>query len=150
MKSDPSFCSTLKRNNCRRGAFGGLHPVRGYGFKLGLWRKHPLPRTGLRRRARFPPWSSRCGWRNSTSSSGPRCGVGTILDDAALRECEATARDLAERENSCCSFFHFDFDAAADGLMMRIGVLEDHVDVLDALQARISTAASASSGGSRQ
>src|SRR5437762_141208 len=60
----------------------------------------------------------------------------TRLDLVILRESEATARDLAERETSCCSFFRFDFDfdSGEDGLMMRIGVPESHVDVLDALQ----------------
>jgi hypothetical protein len=62
----------------------------------------------------------------------------TRLDLMIVRESEATARDLAERETSCCSFFRFDFDPAPDGLMVRIGVPEGHVDVLDALQARIS------------
>src|SRR5260370_38005053 len=62
----------------------------------------------------------------------------TRLDLAVLPDSEATARDLAERETSCCSFFRFDFEHAADGLVMRIGVPRDHIDVLDALQARIT------------
>jgi hypothetical protein len=61
----------------------------------------------------------------------------TRLDLVVLPESEAIACDLAERETSCCSFFHFDFEHAADGLVMRIGVPNDHIDVLDALQARI-------------
>ena len=61
----------------------------------------------------------------------------TRLDLVILGEFEATARDLVERETSCCSFFRFDFHPAADGLVMVIGVPEDHVDVLDALQSRI-------------
>lgn len=69
--------------------------------------------------------------RRSTRTSTTR------LDLVILPESEATARDLAERETSCCSFF--DFDAAADGLAMRIGVPAGHVDVLDALQVRINT-----------
>jgi hypothetical protein len=63
----------------------------------------------------------------------------TRLDLVILGEFEATARDLAERETSCCSFFRFDFHPVADGLVMSIGVPLDHVDVLDALQARIIT-----------
>ena len=60
----------------------------------------------------------------------------TMLDLVISFEHAAAARDLAEGEASCCSFFRFDFEPAADGLVMRIGVPEDHVDVLDALQAR--------------
>ena len=63
----------------------------------------------------------------------------TRLDLVILREGEATARHLAELETRCCSFFRFDFHPAADGLVMSIGVPDSHVDVLDALQARIST-----------
>jgi len=63
----------------------------------------------------------------------------TRLDLVILGEFEATARDLAARESSCCSFFCFDFHPAADDLVMSIGVPKDHVDVLDALHARIST-----------
>jgi len=65
----------------------------------------------------------------------------TRLDLVILRESEATARDLAERETGCCSFFRFNFGTAQDGLVMRIGVAKDHADVLDALQARISAVA---------
>ena len=61
----------------------------------------------------------------------------TRLDLVVSWESEATARDLAERETGCCSFFRFDFDHVEDGLVMRIGVPIDHIDVLDALQARI-------------
>jgi hypothetical protein len=63
----------------------------------------------------------------------------TRVDLVIVGEFEATARDLAERESSCCSFFRFEFGSAADGLVMSIGVPKDHVDVLDALQARINT-----------
>ena len=63
----------------------------------------------------------------------------TQLDLVILGEFEATARHLAELETSCCSFFRFDFHPAADGLVMSIGVPDSHVEVLDALQARIST-----------
>lgn len=61
----------------------------------------------------------------------------TRLDLVVSLESEAIARDLAERETGCCSFFRFDFDHVEDGLVMRIGVRKDHIDVLDALQARI-------------
>lgn len=62
----------------------------------------------------------------------------TRLDLLIPAQFEATARDLAERETNCCSFFRFDFHPTADGLVMSIGVPIDHVDVLDSLQARYS------------
>jgi hypothetical protein len=65
----------------------------------------------------------------------------TRLDLVISAEFESTARDLAQRETGCCSFFGFDFRPAADGAVMSIGVAVDHVDVLDALQARIFAAA---------
>jgi hypothetical protein len=49
---------------------------------------------------------------------------------------EATARDLAERESSCCSFFTFTFRAEAAGFEMDVAVGAAHIDVLDALAAR--------------
>lgn len=61
----------------------------------------------------------------------------TWLDLVILPESETMARNLAERETSCCSFFRFDFERAPDGVLMRIGVPGDHIDVLDALQERI-------------
>ncbi len=61
----------------------------------------------------------------------------TRLDLMVSPESESTARNLAERETTCCSFFRFNFEHAADGLLMRIAVPTDHVDVLDALQERI-------------
>ena len=62
----------------------------------------------------------------------------TRLELVILRECEATAHDLAESETSCCSFFGFDFETGEDVLMMRISVPDSHIGVLNALQARIS------------
>lgn len=70
----------------------------------------------------------------------------TRLDVVILKEFEATARDLAERETRCCSFFRFDFRAAADGVVMSIGVPEDHVEVLDALHERIFAVAGGKAG----
>lgn len=46
---------------------------------------------------------------------------------------EPGARDLASRETSCCSFFAFEFESAADALTMRITVPEHHAAVLEAL-----------------
>jgi hypothetical protein len=61
----------------------------------------------------------------------------TPLDLVISPESEATGRDLAQRESSCCSFFRFEFDHAHNDLVMRIGVPQDRVDVLDGLQARM-------------
>jgi hypothetical protein len=60
----------------------------------------------------------------------------TSLELVIAPESEASARDLAERETTCCSFFQFAFESAPGGVLMQIGVPDDHVDVLDALQAR--------------
>ena len=56
-------------------------------------------------------------------------------------ESEGFARDLASRETGCCSFFEFAFTPSAHGVVMRIGVPDSHVDVLDALQARVASVA---------
>jgi hypothetical protein len=62
----------------------------------------------------------------------------TQLDLVIAAESLASARDLADRESSCCSFFRFSFTPAADGrVVMGIGVPDQHVEVLDALQARV-------------
>jgi hypothetical protein len=62
----------------------------------------------------------------------------THLELVISPESEAVARDLAGRETSCCSFFQFGFEPATEGeLVMAIGVPDEHVDVLDALQARV-------------
>lgn len=59
--------------------------------------------------------------------------------DLVLRSIvEGPARDLARRESECCSFFTFEFEPIGDDLLMRIGVPPQHVEVLDALQARVT------------
>ena len=59
--------------------------------------------------------------------------------DLVLRSIvEGPARDLARRESECCSFFTFEFESIADDLLMRIGVPPQHVEVLDALQTRVT------------
>jgi hypothetical protein len=62
----------------------------------------------------------------------------TLLDLKLPRDVETTARDLARRESECCSFFTFEFESLADGVAMHIGVSPQHVEVLDALEARAS------------
>jgi hypothetical protein len=62
----------------------------------------------------------------------------TRLDLVLPRDAEATARDLAARESECCSFFTFEFESLGDDFVMRFGVPPQQVDVLDALESRIS------------
>jgi hypothetical protein len=64
------------------------------------------------------------------------------LDLVLRRIVEAPARDLARRENECCSFFTFEFESIgddSDDVVMQISVPPAHVEVLDALEARIVT-----------
>lgn len=57
------------------------------------------------------------------------------LDGA--EQVEKTARDLAARESSCCSFFAFDIARPdLDSLTLDVRVPAAHVDVLDALARR--------------
>ncbi|MEV5559925.1 hypothetical protein AB0L44_40315 [Nonomuraea wenchangensis] len=53
----------------------------------------------------------------------------------------ARAAELAARENGCCSFFTFTLAIADGSLALEVTVPTEHVDVLDALQARAGTAA---------
>ena len=48
----------------------------------------------------------------------------------------AAARDLAEREMACCSFFAFELEGTDDDLTMTVTVPPARRDVLDALAAR--------------
>ncbi|MEU7613924.1 hypothetical protein [Micromonospora sp. NPDC049204] len=71
--------------------------------------------TALREQQRLSPTDLR--WR---------------LDSAA----ETTARDLTDRESSCCSFFTFTLAADAGTLRLDVQVPAAYVDVLDALAQR--------------
>ena len=51
------------------------------------------------------------------------------------RDAEATARDLAARETSCCSFFDFAFTQSKEGLVMDVTVPPTQAEVLEALLA---------------
>jgi hypothetical protein len=62
----------------------------------------------------------------------------TLLELMLPSDVETTARDLARRESECCSFFRFEFESVGDDVVMRIGVPLEHVEVLDALEARAS------------
>lgn len=54
---------------------------------------------------------------------------------------EDRARDLAQRENTCCSFFTFGFTPAAEGAVwMDIGVTAERAGVLDDLAAQAARA----------
>ena len=61
------------------------------------------------------------------------------LNVVLRRIVEAPARDLARRESECCSFFTFEFESVGDDVVMRIGVPPEHVEVLDALEARTTS-----------
>jgi hypothetical protein len=56
-------------------------------------------------------------------------GLRWTLDPAA----GSVARDLAERESGCCSFFTFTFVETGGGLQMDVRVPPEHAAVLDAL-----------------
>lgn len=58
--------------------------------------------------------------------------------DLALRPIvEAAARDLAQRESECCSFFTFEFESVGDAVVMHIAVPPSQIEVLDAIEARV-------------
>jgi hypothetical protein len=61
------------------------------------------------------------------------------LDLVLRRIVESPARDLARRESQCCSFFTFGFEAAGADVVMHIAVPPEHVEVLDALEARVQS-----------
>ncbi|MEV3959303.1 hypothetical protein AB0M34_00140 [Nocardia sp. NPDC050193] len=52
----------------------------------------------------------------------------------------SVARDLAERESDCCSFFGFDFALIGTRVLMGVEVPPTYVDVLDAFAARVDAA----------
>jgi len=60
------------------------------------------------------------------------------LDLVLRRIVESPARDLARRESQCCSFFTFEFEPAGADVVMHIAVPPEHVEVLDALEARVA------------
>jgi hypothetical protein len=60
------------------------------------------------------------------------------LDLVLGRIVEVPARDLARRERECCSFFTFEFESLGDELVMHIGVPPSQIEVLDAIEARVT------------
>lgn len=73
------------------------------------------------------------------SVTGMQRPASTRLELHMAAGAEPTARDLAARESSCCTFFTFTFTPLAT---MRIEVPTAHIDVLDALAARVDNAMS--------
>ncbi|MFF4414457.1 hypothetical protein ACFYY8_18170 [Streptosporangium sp. NPDC001559] len=63
------------------------------------------------------------------------------LDLAFSPDNAARAAELTAGENGCCSFFAFTLTVTGGGLTLEVTVPPEHVDVLDALQSRASTAA---------
>ncbi|GGR87186.1 hypothetical protein GCM10010169_34270 [Micromonospora fulviviridis] len=60
---------------------------------------------------------------------------------AGTEQVEETARELTARESSCCSFFAFEIArAGSDALTLDVRVPAGHVDVLDALAQRATSA----------
>ncbi|MEV5410855.1 hypothetical protein AB0K60_18690 [Thermopolyspora sp. NPDC052614] len=53
----------------------------------------------------------------------------------------ARTAELATRENECCSFFTFVLTVADAGLTLDVAVPPEHIEVLDALQARAAAVA---------
>jgi len=69
-----------------------------------------------------------------------------VLEAAA----EPTARDLADRETGCCSFFTFGFAHDAVGrVLMDVAVPAAHIAVLDALAERAAAQRAAATPDSR-
>ena len=62
----------------------------------------------------------------------------TKLDLVLPLQAEAEARDLADRERKCCSFFTFGFEPDGDDMAMHIGVPPSQIEVLDAFEARLA------------
>jgi hypothetical protein len=65
----------------------------------------------------------------------------TLLKLVLPRDVEAAARDLAQRESECCSFFTFTFDAVGDQVVLHIYVPASQVGVLDVIETRVETQA---------
>lgn len=62
------------------------------------------------------------------------------LELASSPDNAARAAELTARENGCCSFFTFTLTIAGGSLTLEVTVPAEHVDVLDALQARAGAA----------
>jgi hypothetical protein len=62
-----------------------------------------------------------------------------LLDLVLPRDVESDARNLADRESECCSFFTFEFERAGDDVVMHISVPPEQIEVLDAIEARVAT-----------
>lgn len=72
----------------------------------------------------------------------------TTLELVLPRTAEAAGRDLAARESACCSFFTFSFEQrGAESVLMRISVLADRIEILDAIEEQVRGARSVRGDG---
>jgi hypothetical protein len=62
-----------------------------------------------------------------------------LLDLVLPRDVETDARNLADRESECCSFFTFEFEQAGNDVVMHISAPPEQIEVLDAVEARVAT-----------
>lgn len=64
----------------------------------------------------------------------------TLLQLELDASAEQTARDLAQRESGCCSFFTFTFASGRETVQMDIAVPQEHTDVLAGIAAQAGAA----------
>ena len=64
----------------------------------------------------------------------------TRLELVLAAGAEQRGRELAARENACCSYFVFGFADAGETVLMSVEVPADQVRVLDGLQSRVDAA----------
>ncbi|MDT5211045.1 MAG: hypothetical protein QOF67_3460 [Mycobacterium sp.] len=62
-----------------------------------------------------------------------------LLDLVLPADVEADARNLADRESECCSFFTFEFEQTGNDVVMHIGVPSEQIEMLDAIEGRVAT-----------
>lgn len=94
-----------------------------------------LCRTAMRKQERLTARHLRLTLGSDNRAGGDIGAAGS--DDLA-----ETVRDLAARENECCSFFDFTVTPAADVVVLDIEVPAAYVDVLDELSTLAGTASS--------
>ncbi|MFI6169124.1 hypothetical protein ACIBCN_20260 [Nocardia sp. NPDC051052] len=61
----------------------------------------------------------------------------TRLDLRLTPGAQQAGQELAARESGCCSFFTFTVEDTSTGAVMGVQAPATHVDVLDALEARV-------------
>jgi hypothetical protein len=75
----------------------------------------------------------------ATALHGQQRLSGTALRWDLEPAAEQSARDLADRESGCCSFFTFTFQTDREGFHLTVEVPPAQVAVLEALQRRAAT-----------